>query len=422
MIIDDYILLETSRIGITQNVLHILRYTFCVIKINHYICNRIKTFNNMENPFVIKSYKSKELFCDREKELETLIRNFENDTDTTIVSLRRMGKTGLIYRLFDEIKIKSLDILPVYVDIYASRTIADFIKLTAEAVLRAFPQESSIGKDFMKFIKSLRPQFSFDTLTGEVQLQIGYQGVAEKEHTLKELFEFLDQQNIHILLAYDEFQQIREYPEQNIEALLRTYMQTLKNVHFIFCGSKKHLMTDIFANAKKPFYSSTAFLSINKIAKESYSSFIKKMFNDNDRTITDETIDYILDWTRQHTYYTQSLCHTIFADGAKDVKMDDVKKACLEILQQNEMLYLQYRQMLTKTQWNYLIAVAKEGQVTQITAKAFLAKYNIGTPSTSKRLVNSLYEKELLSNVVTKDGTSYSVYDVFMSRWLEREF
>ena len=89
----------------------------------------------MENPFVIKSYKSKELFCDREKELETLIRNFENDTDTTIVSLRRMGKTGLIYRFFDEIKIKSLDILPVYVDIYASRTIADFIKLTAEAVL-----------------------------------------------------------------------------------------------------------------------------------------------------------------------------------------------------------------------------------------------------------------------------------------------
>ena len=39
----------------------------------------------MENPFVIKSYKSKELFCDREKELETLIRNFGNDTDTTIV-------------------------------------------------------------------------------------------------------------------------------------------------------------------------------------------------------------------------------------------------------------------------------------------------------------------------------------------------
>ncbi len=181
-------------------------------------------------------------------------------------------------------------------------------------------------------------------------------------------------------------------------------------------------MTDIFTNAKKPFYSSTAFLTINKIAKENYSSFIKKMFNDNDRTITDEAVDYILDWTRQHTYYTQSLCNMIFADGAKEVNMDNVKKACLEILQQNEMLYLQYRQMLTNTQWNYLIAVAKEGQVKQVTAKAFLAKYDIGTPSTSKRLVNSLYEKELLSDVVTKDGTSYSVYDVFMSRWLEREF
>jgi AAA+ ATPase superfamily predicted ATPase len=225
----------------------------------------------MINPFVIKAYQSKELFCDRKKELETLIRNFENDTDTTIISQRRMGKTGLIYRLLDEIKLRALDVVPVYVDIYTSRTMADFIKQTAEAVLKVFPEESSFGKQFMTFVKSLRPQISFDTLTGEVQLQIAYQTVQEKEHTLKELFEFLDRQNVRILLAYDEFQQIREYPEQNIEELLRTYMQPLKNIHFIFCGSKKHLMTDIFANAKKPFYSSTAFMALDKISSKATS-------------------------------------------------------------------------------------------------------------------------------------------------------
>jgi hypothetical protein len=376
----------------------------------------------MINPFVIKAYQSKELFCDRKKELETLIRNFENDTDTTIISQRRMGKTGLIYRLLDEIKLRALDVVPVYVDIYTSRTMADFIKQTAEAVLKVFPEESSFGKQFMTFVKSLRPQISFDTLTGEVQLQIAYQTVQEKEHTLKELFEFLDRQNVRILLAYDEFQQIREYPEQNIEELLRTYMQPLKNLHFIFCGSKKHLMTDIFANAKKPFYSSTAFMALDKISSESYIPFIKEHFALGDRTITDEAITYILDWTKRYTYYTQRLCHTIFADGVTDVKVEDVKESCFEILQQNETLYLQYRQMLTPAQWNYLIAVAKEGQVAQITAKAFLNKYNIGTPSASTRLVKSLCDKELLTDFITKEGASFAVYDVFMSRWLEREF
>jgi hypothetical protein len=377
----------------------------------------------MRNPFIIKAYQSKELFCDREKELSMLIRNFENDSDTTIISQRRMGKTGLIYRLFDEIATRSLDILPVYIDIYASRNMDDFIKLTAESVLRAFPEEtSSFGKRFMKFVKSLRPQVSFDTLTGDVQLQIAYQSTQEKEHTLKELFDYLDSQNIRILLAYDEFQQIRTYPEQNIEELLRTYMQPLKNIHFIFCGSQKHLMADIFTNAKRPFYSSTVFVTFDKISEESYHPFIQQLFGMNGRRISDDAVAYILKWTKRHTYYTQSLCHTVFSDGTADVKTDDVKASCLEILQQNEMMYLQYRQMLTPAQWNYLIAIAKEGQVMQVTSKAFLSKYHIGTPSASRRIVKSLLDKELLTDFITKDGTYYAVYDVFMSRWLEREF
>lgn len=377
----------------------------------------------MRNPFIIKAYQSKELFCDREKELSMLIRNFENDSDTTIISQRRMGKTGLIYRLFDEIATRSLDILPVYIDIYASRNMDDFIKLTAESVLRAFPEEtSSFGKRFMKFVKSLRPQVSFDTLTGDVQLQIAYQSTQEKEHTLKELFDYLDSQNIRILLAYDEFQQIRTYPEQNIEELLRTYMQPLKNIHFIFCGSQKHLMADIFTNAKRPFYSSTVFVTLDKISEESYHPFIQQLFGMNERRISDDAVAYILKWTKRHTYYTQSLCHTVFSDGTADVKTDDVKASCLEILQQNEMMYLQYRQMLTPAQWNYLIAIAKEGQVMQVTSKAFLSKYHIGTPSASRRIVKSLLDKELLTDFITKDGTYYAVYDVFMSRWLEREF
>lgn len=181
-------------------------------------------------------------------------------------------------------------------------------------------------------------------------------------------------------------------------------------------------MADIFTNAKKPFYSSTTFVTLDKIAEESYRAFIKSLFVKNGKAITDDAIAYILTWTRRHTYYTQSLCHTVFADGMTNVKTDDVKAACLEILQQNELLYLQYRQMLTSAQWNYLIAIAKEGEVMQVTAKAFLTNYKIGTPSVSKRLVKSLCDKELLTDDVTKSGTYYSVYDVFMSRWLEREF
>jgi hypothetical protein len=67
---------------------------------------------------------------------------------------------------------------------------------------------------------------------------------------LQSLFSFLENQQIKIVIAFDEFQQINEYPEKNTEAILRTIIQPLTNIQFIFSGSSKHLLMDIFNNSK----------------------------------------------------------------------------------------------------------------------------------------------------------------------------
>ncbi|MCR4965530.1 MAG: ATP-binding protein [Bacteroidales bacterium] len=374
----------------------------------------------MDNPFIIKSYESKELFCDREEELQQLLRNTTGHTDTTLISQRRMGKTGLILRLYDELSNERPDIQTIYLDIFASRNLDDFIKMLAEAAIRAFRPKSSLLDKLMVFIKALRPQISFDPITGEPQLQISYQTAHEKEYTLRGLFEFLDSQNTPIVLAIDEFQQIRKYPEQNMEALLRTYTQLTKNITFIFCGSKRHIMTDIFANERKPFYSSTAFVSLGKIPFEKYKDFIVNLFGQRKRSVDSGAVDFILEWTRRHTYYTQQLCHTIYDNGVTNIGHDEVKSSCAQLMQQGEAVYLQYRQMLTVKQWNFLIAIAKEGCVSQITSAEFLRKYRIGTPSTARKQADSLCEKGLLNAETTLHRTEYTVNDVFFSHWLER--
>ena len=183
----------------------------------------------MENPFTIKAYESKELFCDREEELQLMLRNCVNCTDMTLISQRRIGKTGLVLRLFDELKDVKPDIHTIYLDIFASRNIDDFIKLMAEAAMRSFQPKTSIGEKLLTFIKSLRPQLTFDNITGEPQLQIAYQTAHEKEYTLRGLFEFLDSQNEHIVIAIDEFQQIRDYPEK----IWRLFCVPTSNRHII---------------------------------------------------------------------------------------------------------------------------------------------------------------------------------------------
>ena len=179
-------------------------------------------------------------------------------------------------------------------------------------------------------------------------------------------------------------------------------------------------MADIFANEKKPFYNSTSFVSLDRISEESYSAFIRQLFNERQRSITDEALQFILDWTRRHTYYTQQLCHTVFANGNEAVTINEVKKACEQLMKQGEAVYLQYRQMLTDKQWDYLIAVAKEGSVQQITSSAFLKTHKIGTPSVSRRLAEALCEKGLLNDDVAINGTTYTLSDVFLSHWMER--
>lgn len=374
------------------------------------------------NPFLVKGYYSKELFCDREEETKMLLRHIGNGIDTTLISPRRMGKTGLIMHFFEQLKESDSNIDTLYVDIFATRSLSDFVKCLAETMLKKFPEKTNFGKKFIAILRGLRPLIGYDTISGEPQIQISYNSNQEKEHTLQSLLQFLDSHKNQIIIAIDEFQQITYYPEENMEALLRTVIQPLKNIRFIFCGSKKSMMLNIFSNTKRPFFASTQYLHLDKIEKTKYAEFIVNIFTNHGFTINEEIVEFILSWTKQHTFYAQSICNMIYSLGEKKTNIDTVKQACYEVLKQNEPVFLQYRQMLTTAQWNFLIAIAKEDEVKQITAQKFIANYKIGTPANARRIAKSLEEKELILVSHEKHQAIYQVYDVFFSRWLQHEY
>ena len=115
----------------------------------------------MENPFALVPYVSKDLFCDREKETETVLEYLLNGSNVTLISPRRYGKTGLIYRVFDEIKQRKIDVNTCYVDIYATEKLEDFIKTFSEAVVASL--------DRKKRCQSLSPVLGW--LAPDVELQ-----------------------------------------------------------------------------------------------------------------------------------------------------------------------------------------------------------------------------------------------------------
>ena len=222
-----------------------------------------------------------------------------------------------------------------------------------------------------------------------------------------------------MVIAIDEFQQILTYPEKNVEAVLRTYMQQLKNVHFIFCGSNRQLMNAIFNDTKRPFYASCSNIQLGFIPEEEYSFFIATHFKERRRKIAAEGIEFILDFTQQHTYYTQVLCNQLFARQIKDIKLQDVYTVCKDVLTQNEGIFYQYRNLLTHAQWELLTAIAKETKVAKPHAKDFIKKHHLGTSSLITRGIDALMAKEMIYYNNTPDGAYYAVYDKFLMRWLQ---
>lgn len=372
------------------------------------------------NPFLVKGYISPDFFCDREKETAILLSNIENGIDTTLISPRKYGKTGLIQHVFFQIKEQDIPFETIYVDIFATQSLHDFVRVLTEAIITKFPEKSTIGNKFFSFIKGYKPIVTYDLISGTPQIEFGFHTENEKEYTLKGILSFLNSQNKKVVLAIDEFQQITEYPETNVEALLRTYIQQLHNIRFIFCGSKKTLMTQIFNDANRPFYSSTQQISLNKISNKAYSEFIREKFKP--ATISDEAIQFILDWTKTHTYYTQSLCNEIFAKQLNNIALEHAHNAANDILEKEASNFLQIRELVPIQQWKLLIAVAKEESVTSVTSANFLTKYQIGSATNARRSLEALTQKELLLESLTLESKSYSIYNVFFSRWLARNY
>jgi len=389
-----------------------------------YLCgvnfHKYLTMNNNINPFLTIGYISKAYFCDREYELEILKKNIKNSVNTTLISARRLGKSALIQRVFEDLEEENFAC--IYVDIYACVNAKDFIEALTMSIYNKFPQKRNIGKKFFDFLTGLRPIITYDDLTGKPEIHFEFTQPKEYEHTLRSVFQFLDNQDMQIVLAIDEFQQITDYPETNTEALLRTIIQTLKNTKFIFSGSKKRMMLEMFNKANRPFFSSTQIMGLSEIQENKYKAFIREKFEERKRQIDDEAIDFILSWTLLHTYYTQVICNGVFASGYKNVGIEQVKRVCDEQLNLQQLNFIQYRSLLSPIQWQLLIAIAKEDLVSEPQGQRFLQKYSIGAASSAKKALEALLDKEMIITIESTEKTAYRVYNVFLMRWLQRTF
>ena len=370
------------------------------------------------NPFIIKGYRSPEYFCNREKETNIILGAINNQRNLTLVSLRKMGKTGLLFHVFNKIS-QANTFETVYLDIYHTENLQGFINQLGTAIFRMKKSFETKMKEFLQNFRRIRPLVSVDPISGNPSLSFTITSEDDAHQTLEDLFMILKSRSekIGVVVAIDEFQQIKNYPEKNIEALIRGMIQNLHNVYFIFSGSNRSVLSEMFADAKRPFYQSTQMMFLNEIPSDEYKQFIQLMFKENGNQINEGVVEMILKWTRSHTFYVQYLCNVLFEQNSRNIDEKLLYKVSGNILDANDPFYYEYRNLLTTNQWQLLKAIAKEEFIENITSSLFIKKYNLTNSSTVRRGVISLMDKEM----IYKKKNGYYVYDPFFSRWLEMQ-
>lgn len=371
---------------------------------------------NNANPFICQGYDSPKYFCDREEETKKMLSSLNNGRNITLISPRRLGKTGMILHLFHNIQSENKDALCLYIDIFPTQNQHEFVNIIGASVLNnALSRGKVFGKKVMKFLGALRPVVGIDQMTGLPNVTVNTDP-SQTEMSLKSIFSLLKYMDKEVFIAIDEFQQITEYPERGTEALLRSHIQFMPNVHFIFSGSKQHIMSEMFLSPQRPFYQSTDIMNLLPLAEETYYQFAKGFFEDMGGNLDREVFRELYGTFDGYTWYIQSVLNRLYENYRTVDAVEQLRNTILLVIESKVPQYEYLAQMLTTNQFAVIRAIAREGLVAEPTGKDFLKKYKLPGASSVKTVLETLTEKELLYRL----PEGYIVYDRFFGIWLSR--
>ena len=377
------------------------------------------TKENIINPFFIGRYAGEHFFCDREKDTETLIKHIVNGRNVALISPRRLGKSGLIHHTFAQSQIKE-NFTPIYIDIYATKNLAEFAKVLSEGIMKAIKPEDGWIEKVMRVLKSLRVGVKMDPMTGGHSFELGIGDIENPDKTIKEIFEYIENAEKPCILAIDEFQQIREYPETTAEAFIRTLVQQCSKTRFIFCGSKRHMMTDIFYSPAKPFFQSVINQSLKPIPIDTYIEFAGRLFAERGKGLDKFVGEVVYKMFGGCTWYMQMMMNELFALTEKGmictVEYIDIAWENIILAQEDRFQAILFS--LAPKQKQLLYAIAKEGKVEGITSGDFVKRNGLVSASSVQAALKPL----LKNDIVTNDEGIYRIYDYFFADYLAKKY
>lgn len=371
-----------------------------------------------KNPFIVSGKIEPQYFCDRASESARLIKSLTNGNNLVLISPRRMGKTGLIHYCYDKEPICD-NYYTVFIDILHTTSLREFTFLFGKSIFESIlPLGQKMLTTFVQTLKSISGKFSIDLLTNMPTFNLELGDITRPALTLEEIFTYLEKADKPCIVAFDEFQQIANYPEKNIEALLRTHVQRASNMHFIFAGSEYHIMQKMFISSARPFYNSADTLELKAIDIDVYTQFVIEHMNNGRRIIGPEQVQAVYRLYRGNTYAMQKTFNEIYSitDEGTKVTTDMVVTAIDNVIDSKEPMFREQLSNIADKYKPLLYAIAQDGEAEHITSASYVKDHKLASASAVQYAATQL----LASGIITKLAGKYSLNDPFFSLLINR--
>jgi hypothetical protein len=371
----------------------------------------------MEQVFAFGQVTFGYTFTNRETEKQRLLNNIRGGIHTILISPRRWGKSSLIKQVGKEFNSKEIKFC--YLDIFSIKDEHDFYRQYAEALIKASSSKlEDAVKNAGKYIKNLIPSFSVGNGI-DANFEVKFR-VDETKHSPEELINLAENiakdKGIRLVVCLDEFQNINDFENGlAFQKKLRANWQHHSNVVYIIYGSKLSMMSDMFSKRKMPFYNFGDIFFLEKISKAHLVKFLIERFKQTGKHIDLVFAEQIIDLMECHPHYVQHLSHFVWYACDKKVVPVNLEDSMELLLNSYAPMFQRMFEDLSRIQVNYLKAIA-DGNITLLTSKDIVAKYEMGTPASVLKAIIGLEKKEILDRMNSKTEFLDPVFKIWFKK------
>jgi len=340
-----------------------------------------------------------EAFCNRITERKQLINNMMRNKHTIVISPRRYGKSSLVLRCLDEINLPS-ERVDLFVAVSAKAIedqILKGVKSLIGKVTTAPEQAIGLIKNYIKNIKS-----KWIIGTDGINIELIPDKNSDPANTIMESLQMLEnvlfKKNQKAIFFIDEFQEIGVLANcAGIEGAIRHVAQESESLHFIFSGSNRHVLANMFDDKSSPLYMLCDRITIDRINEEDYIAYLNKTAKKTwGSHLNPAVIAEIFKLAERHPYYTNVLCDKTWLNCIDNIPtVKNVTNAWNDYVLQEESKTAKDISSLNISQKKILIAIA-QGFTTDLSSKQSLQKFNLTSATISKSL-KQLEEKDYLN-------------------------